>query len=145
MKTITKREIIDAIAKQHKLPRQAVKAVVQHFLDSVVESIGEGNRLEFRDFGVFEPRERKAFVAQNPRTMAPVEVPARYVIKFKAGRKMQQALDSIGEPTIVTNSAADALKFLTDRDRDAHTPNNTSASASSKRRHAADDDEDDDD
>jgi nucleoid DNA-binding protein len=112
VKTITKREIIDAIAKEHKVPRQTAKLVVQRFLESVIESIREGNRLEFRDFGVFEPRERAAFVAQNPRTMAPVEVPARWVIKFKPGRKMQQALDEIGEPMVVTDANPEALEFI---------------------------------
>lgn len=114
MNTITKREIIDAIAKEHKVPRQVAKLVVQRFLESVIEAIRDGNRLEFRDFGVFEPRERAAFTAQNPRTMAPVEVPARWVIKFKPGRKMQQALDEIVESPIVTAANPEVLDFMSE-------------------------------
>lgn len=119
---LTKREIIDAIAKDQRVPRQVVKAIVQQFLDSMIEGIGKGKRLEFRDFGVFEPRERAAFTAQNPQTLKPIRVPARWVVKFKPGRKMQTALDSISEPTIVTMPNPEALDYLTKRDRTAEQP-----------------------
>ena len=50
-------------------------------------------RLEFRDFGVFEIRERAARRAQNPKTLEQVDVPARRTVKFKTGRLMKNKVE----------------------------------------------------
>ncbi len=96
MATITKKELIDRIAEKTQQRRNQVKRVVQQFLDEVVDELGRGNRLEFRDFGVFETKLRKARRAQNPKTLAPVAVPEKRTVKFKVGRLMKQRLG--GEP-----------------------------------------------
>src|SRR3954467_7600032 len=92
MATKTKKELIDRIAEQTATKRVQVKKVVQQFLDEVVAELGKGNRLEFRDFGVFETKVRKARRAQNPKTLEPVEVPEKRTVKFKIGRLMKQKL-----------------------------------------------------
>lgn len=92
MATITKKDLIDRISTASGETRQTVKKVVQTFLDSVVMELGRGNRLEFRDFGVFEIRARAARVAQNPKTLERVKVPPKRTVKFKVGRMMKQAL-----------------------------------------------------
>lgn len=89
--TITKKELIDRIAEKTGLKRVEVKRVVQSFLDEVVSDLGQGRRLEFRDFGVFDVRERKARTAQNPKTLERVEVPSKRSVRFKAGRLMREA------------------------------------------------------
>ena len=63
--------------------------------DEVVAELGKGNRLEFRDFGVFETKLRKARKAQNPKTLEPVEVPEKRTVKFKVGRLMKQRLGEL--------------------------------------------------
>ncbi|NBC11245.1 MAG: integration host factor subunit beta, partial [Planctomycetes bacterium] len=68
--------------------------VVQSFLDNIVVELGQGNRLEFRDFGVFEVKHRAARMAQNPKTLERVPVPPKRSVKFKAGHLMKQALDN---------------------------------------------------
>lgn len=97
MKTITKKALIDRIADETGQKRIDVKKTVQRFLDLVIDELGEGNRLEFRDFGVFEVRERAARTAQNPKTLERVRVPARHTAKFKVGRKMKEALERLDE------------------------------------------------
>src|SRR5215213_9743161 len=92
MATITKKELIDRIAESSNSKRVLVKRVVQQFLDEIVAELGRGNRLEFRDFGVFETKLRKARKAQNPKTLEPVEVPEKRTVKFKVGRLMKQRL-----------------------------------------------------
>ena len=69
MATVTKKEIIDRIADQGDIKRVVVKRVIQDFLDSIIEELGQGNRLEFRDFGVFESKIRAPRQAQNPKTL----------------------------------------------------------------------------
>ncbi len=85
MPNIRKQELIDRIAEKTQSKRMTVKAVVQQFLDEIIAELAQGNRLEFRDFGVFEPRTRAARTAQNPKTLEKVQVPANRSVKFKMG------------------------------------------------------------
>ena len=114
MATITKKELIDRIAESSNSRRVLVKKVVQQFLDEIVNELGRGNRLEFRDFGVFETKLRKARKAQNPKTLEPVAVPEKRTVKFKVGRLMKQRLgdmtgaaidDEAGDVEEMTESA----------------------------------------
>jgi integration host factor subunit beta len=93
MSTTTKKDLIDRIADETGQKRTAVKVVVQSFLENVIRELSEGNRLEFRDFGVFEIRERAPRIAQNPKTLERVPVPAKKTVKFKVGRLMKLALE----------------------------------------------------
>ncbi len=92
MHTVTKKELIDRIAEQTGNKRVVVKRVVQSFLDAIIDELGHGNRLEFRDFGVFESKHRAARIAQNPKTLERVQVPPKRTVKFKVGRLMKQRL-----------------------------------------------------
>lgn len=89
MHTVTKKELVDRIADKTGNKRVVVKKIVQNFLDEIIEELGQGNRLEFRDFGVFETKERAARVAQNPKTLQRVKVPPKRTVKFKVGRLMK--------------------------------------------------------
>lgn len=95
MPTITKKHLIDRIADESGCKRVLVKKVVQLFLDDMIEELGKGNRLEFRDFGVFESRVRAPRIAQNPKTMDKVSVPPKRTVKFKVGRLMRQRLSDV--------------------------------------------------
>ena len=92
MATITKKELIDRISEKTNNKRVVVKRIIQAFLDDIVEELGRDNRLEFRDFGVFECKRRAARVAQNPKTLERVQVPPKRTVKFKVGRLMKLRL-----------------------------------------------------
>lgn len=92
MRTVTKKELIDRIADKTGNKRVVVKRIIQSFLDDIISELGEGNRLEFRDFGVFECKIRAARVAQNPKTLERVQVPEKRTVKFKVGRVMKLKL-----------------------------------------------------
>jgi len=96
MATVTKKELIDRIAERTQAKRVTAKKIIQAFLDEIIAELCENNRLEFRDFGVFETRTRSARIAQNPKTLERVEVPAKRTVKFKMGRLMRQ---NLGVPT----------------------------------------------
>ncbi len=106
MTTVTKKDLIDRIADRTGNKRVVVKRIIQHFLDDIVEELGKGNRLEFRDFGVFESRVRAARVAQNPKTLERVEVPEKRTVKFKVGRIMKMKLGMDSQPTKSSRSAS---------------------------------------
>ena len=88
--TITKKELVNRIAESTSHTKVVVKDIIQRFLDEIVGELTAGNRLEFREFGVFEVRWRAARRAQNQRTLEKVEVPAKRVVKFKVGRLMRE-------------------------------------------------------
>lgn len=88
--TVTKKELVSRIAESTDQTKVVVKEILQRFLDEIIEELARGNRLEFREFGVFEVRQRAARIAQNPRTLEKVEVPAKRVVKFKVGRTMRE-------------------------------------------------------
>jgi len=102
MATITKKDLVDRIAESTSCKRVLVKKVIQQFLDEIIRELGKKNRLEFRDFGVFEVRDRAARLAQNPKTMEKVRVPRKRTVKFKVGRLMKDRLsldeDPVGAP-----------------------------------------------
>ena len=116
MATITKKELIDRIAESTGTKRVQVKKVVQQFLDEIVNELGKSNRLEFRDFGVFETKVRKARKAQNPKTLEPVEVPEKRTVKFKVGRLMKQRLAELSG-VAVDDDAGDVAE-MNDEDDD---------------------------
>ncbi|TVQ33781.1 MAG: integration host factor subunit beta [Phycisphaeraceae bacterium] len=93
MPTITKKDLIDRIAEDTNQKRTVIKETIQSLLKHMIIELGEGNRLEFRDFGVFEIKERAPRVAQNPKTLERVDVPAKKTVKFKVGRLMKEAVD----------------------------------------------------
>ncbi len=90
MATITKKELVNRIAARTRQTKMVTKEVIQMFLDEIVYELGAGNRLEFREFGVFEIKQRAARKAQNPRTLQKVDVPPKKVVKFKVGRLMKE-------------------------------------------------------
>ncbi len=87
--TVTKKELVNRISETTGQTKVIVKDIVQKFLDEIINELARGNRLEFREFGVFDIKERAPRRAQNPRTLEKVNVPAKRVVKFKVGRLMK--------------------------------------------------------
>ena len=113
MPTTTKKDLIERIAEETHQKRSAVKRTIQSFLDNVISELRQGNRLEFRDFGVFEIKQRAARMAQNPKTLERVPVPAKRTVKFKVGRLMKDALENDGELQLDVNVRSSAMSGVT--------------------------------
>jgi len=112
MQTITKKQLTDRISDRTGQKRVVVKQIVQMFLDEIIDELADGNRLEFRDFGVFETKRRKPRVAQNPRTLERVHVPVKWTVKFKVGRMMKQKVQAavaaeVSRPSSIERVAAE--------------------------------------
>jgi integration host factor subunit beta len=94
MATVTKKKLIQAISQNRGLHPNDVRNVIQSFLDQMTDYLAKGDRLEFRDFGVFEIVERKQKIGRNPKNAAvPIVIPARLVVKFTAGKKMRKLVE----------------------------------------------------
>ncbi len=95
MSTITKKDLVCAVAEKCGCQQSAARQTVQSFLDQIIEELSTGNRIELREFGVFDTRTRDAHMARNPRTKEAVSVPARASIKFKAGHAMKERIQML--------------------------------------------------
>ncbi len=108
MRTVTKRDLVQAIAEETNVQQQKAKEVIQCFLDRIIDELAHGNRLEFRDFGVFEPKAKAPRIARNPRTGEKINVPEKVTVKFKAGRMMKEKLQRTAEKSASSGGEAAA-------------------------------------
>jgi len=94
MATITKKKLIQVISQNRSVHPNDVRNVIQSFLDVMTDYLAKGDRLEFRDFGVFEIVERKQKIGRNPKNAAvPIVIPARLAVKFTPGKKMRKLIE----------------------------------------------------
>ena len=95
MATITKKKLIGEISRRRSLHPNEVRLVVQSFLDCMTECLSDGDRLEFRDFGVFEVVRRKQKIGRNPKNAAvPIVIPERKAVKFTPGKRMKNLIET---------------------------------------------------
>jgi nucleoid DNA-binding protein len=108
-KNNTKKDIVRSIAEQIDLPQLRTKELVQKTFDALIETLVRDRRIELRNFGVFQIKERKARMARNPRTGAKVPVQAKHVVTFKPGKEMEERvrqLDALRDDGKASGEAA---------------------------------------
>lgn len=112
---VTKKEIVKAISEEIGMTQLKTKEIVQKTFNAIVDTLVKHGRVELRNFGVFEVKQRKPRKARNPRTGQRVDVPRKAVITFKPGKEMEQRLRELeqsasgappGSPQGETPSAA---------------------------------------
>jgi integration host factor subunit beta len=92
MATTTKKDLIERTADATRQHRVVVKRTIQTFLDLIIHELSRGNRLELREFGVFEAHVRPPRIGRNPLTKEEVPVPSTTTVRFKSGRLMRTAV-----------------------------------------------------
>ena len=92
---MTKKEIVKTISEEIGLTQLKTKEIVQKTFDAIVDSLVEDKRIELRNFGVFEVKQRAARKARNPRTGEKVFVPEKFVVTFKPGKDMEERVSEL--------------------------------------------------
>jgi nucleoid DNA-binding protein len=88
--TLTKKDLVTRIRDESGLTQIQVFDLVQQILDHIADALAKGDRVEFRNFGIFEVKIRKARLGRNPtKPLVAVPIPARAVVKFNAGMEMR--------------------------------------------------------
>ena len=91
MATITKKDLVNKITVETNIARNDVQTIVEKFLHNVKTEIQTGNRIEIRNFGVFEIKIRKPRIGRNPKKPENVvQIPERKVVHFKVGREFSK-------------------------------------------------------
>ena len=87
---MTKKEIVKKISEDIGLTQLKTKDIVQRTLDAIIQTLVSEGRIELRNFGVFEVKQRAPRKARNPRTGDKVYVPSKNVVTFKPGKEMEE-------------------------------------------------------
>ena len=91
---MTKAELVEKVSGQINLTKKQTEVVVNTVFQSITDSLSEGRKVELRGFGSFRVRERNARVGRNPKSGAQVDVPAKRVPFFKAGKELRELVDN---------------------------------------------------
>jgi nucleoid DNA-binding protein len=95
---VTKKDIVREIAEQLDLPQLRTRQLVQRTFDAIIETLVREQRVELRNFGIFQIRKREQRTARNPRTGEQVIVPAKSVVTFKPGKEMEARVRELDRP-----------------------------------------------
>jgi integration host factor subunit beta len=91
--TITRLELAQEVAKavgnMMEITNRDAEAIVAEIIQSMIDSLKEGNEIEIRGFGSFRLRSRRARRGRNPKTGDSVDVPAKRVVYFKMGKDLK--------------------------------------------------------
>jgi DNA-binding protein HU-beta len=90
---MTREEIISQIAKDAKTTKVAAKAALDSFLGCVTKTLKKGGRISLVGFGTFSVSKRGARTGRNPQTGATIQIKARKVARFKAGKGLADAVN----------------------------------------------------
>jgi len=91
---MTKAELVNRVSKRTELNKRDAEVMVQTVLDSIIESLQGGDKVELRGFGSFRLRERASRIGRNPKTGEKVNVPSKRVPYFKPGKDLKILINS---------------------------------------------------
>jgi integration host factor subunit beta len=91
---MTKAELVEEVANSSDLTKKDAEVIVQTVLDSIVESLKTGQKIELRGFGSFRVRNRSSRQGRNPKTGSTVKVPAKKVPYFKPGKELKELINT---------------------------------------------------
>ncbi len=87
-------ELVDAIAKETKLSKKDIEAVIKSFINVVTAELKAGGKVQLVGFGTFEVAERAAREGRNPQTGATMKIKASKAPKFKAGKALKEEVNA---------------------------------------------------
>ncbi len=90
---MNKTELIAKVAQETQLPKGKVQAVLDGIINSIGDSLKSGDKVSFVGFGTFEVAQREARTGRNPQTGASIKIPARKVVRFKAGKQLKESVN----------------------------------------------------
>ncbi len=91
---MNKAELIDRIAHDAGITKAAAQRAVESMIHGITESLKRGERTTLVGFGTFTVTERKGRTGRNPQTGATIQIPAKKIVKFRAGKELEEILNS---------------------------------------------------
>ena len=95
---MNKSELISAIAEKSELTKKDSERALNAFLETVSETLTEGDKVQLVGFGTFEVKDRKAREGRNPRDpKQKIKIPASKAPVFKAGKTLKETVNTKGK------------------------------------------------
>ncbi len=119
---MTKAELVEEVARAAELTKKDAEVIVEEVFKNIVQALNRGEKIELRGFGSFRVRQRDARRGRNPKTGAPVDIPAKRVPYFKPGKELKELINaqSIGVGSVGGDGAGDEVDddddFIEDAD-----------------------------
>ncbi len=88
-----KADLVEEVANAVDVPKKSAEKIVKTVFQSITQALHRGEKIELRGFGSFRLRERKARIGRNPKTGETVNVPAKKVPYFKAGKELKELIN----------------------------------------------------
>jgi integration host factor subunit beta len=90
---MTKAELVEEVARAAELTKKDSEVVVDEVFKNIIQALNRGEKIELRGFGSFRVRQRDARRGRNPKTGAPVDIPAKRVPYFKPGKELKELIN----------------------------------------------------
>src|SRR5436305_4120032 len=103
---MTKAELVEDVARAAELTKKDAERLVEIVFESIIETLNHGEKIELRGFGSFRVRSRGARRGRNPKTGAPVDIPAKRVPYFKPGKEMKELINLEADGTAPSSSTS---------------------------------------
>ena len=81
--------LIVRMAEKSELTKKQAEAALNAFTETILEALKEGDKVQLTGFGTFEVKERAARVGRKPSTGETIEIPAKKLPTFKAGKGLK--------------------------------------------------------
>jgi integration host factor subunit beta len=94
---MTKAELVEEVARAAELTKKDSEVIVEEVFKNIIQALNRGEKIELRGFGSFRVRQRDARRGRNPKTGAPVDIPAKRVPYFKPGKELKELINAQGE------------------------------------------------
>jgi len=89
---MNKAELVGEVADRTGLTKKTSREAVDAVISAITDSLSREERVTLVGFGTFGVRQRKARTGKNPQTGATIQIPAKKVPKFKAGKSLREAV-----------------------------------------------------
>lgn len=94
---MTKAELVEEVARAAELTKKDSEVIVDEVFKNIIQALNRGEKIELRGFGSFRVRQRDARRGRNPKTGAPVDIPAKRVPYFKPGKELKELINLKGD------------------------------------------------
>lgn len=90
---MNKQDLINKIASEAGITKDQARTALQAFEHGVTETLSAGDKVQLVGFGTFSVAKRNARTGRNPKTGEALQIPAKSVVKFKAGKGLEEAIN----------------------------------------------------
>ena len=85
---MNKKDLAELVAQKVQIPRRKAEEALAAVFEGISEALKKGDKAQFVGFGTFSVTKREARTGRNPRTNEAIEIPAKSIVKFKAGAEL---------------------------------------------------------